>query len=123
MLKKIIAITTGVGILGALAIMYLTTPATIHPVGLLVFFVCVYAASLGLITVLVYVSQRIYYKIRIKHSTNVSMISVYEYATVVALGPVILLALQTVGKLQLTDVLFTAVFVGLGCFYITKRRG
>lgn len=123
MLKKIIATSTGVGILGALAIMYLTTPATIHPVGLLVFFVCVYAATLGLITVLVYTSQRLYYQVRAKHATKVSLVTVYEYATVVALGPVILLALQTVGRLQMTDVLFTAIFVALGCFYIAKRRG
>lgn len=123
MLKKVIAITTLLGLVGALLIVYLTTPATIHPIGLLVFFICVYAVVLGAVTVMVYLIQRILQRFtRYKH-TELRLIDAYEYATVIALGPVILLALQTVGRLQFVDVLFTAIFVGLGCFYIAKRRG
>lgn len=122
MLKKIIIASSGLGAILALAIMHLSTPATIHPVGLLVFFVCVYAVSLGAIVLTMYLAQRVYAKINSRSGENIDQIAIYEYASVVALGPVILLALQTVGRLQTTDVIFTALFISLGCFYVSKRR-
>lgn len=122
MLAKVILAVSIASALGALAIVYLTTPATIHPIGLLVFFVCVYGVVLGLVTGMLYVSHHIYQRLTTKnHSTTLA--GIYEYATVIALGPVILLALQTVGRLQFIDVVFTAIFVVLGCFYIARRRG
>lgn len=123
MLKKIILASMVIGALGVLLIMNLTTPATIHPFGLLVFFVCVYAVVLGLMTSLLYLSQQVFRKISNKRQADTSLVAAYEYATIVALGPVILLALQTVGELQLIDVVFTTIFVLLGCFYVSKRRG
>lgn len=122
MLKKIIAATTLAGALGALAIVYLTTPATIHPIGLLVFFICVYAVVLGGVAALLFGLQHLYKQIAPRQHTPVTLVGAYEYATVIALGPVILLALQTVGRVRLIDVLLTTIFVILGCFYVSRRR-
>lgn len=121
MFKKIILSSTLLGAVGALMIVYSTTPATIHPIGLLVFFLCIYAVTLGLITGMMYVLQQIYIRLS-RRAVQSSLLTAYEYSTVIALGPVILLALQTVGRLQLADVVFTALFVALGCAYIAKRR-
>lgn len=123
MLKKTILISVLVGALGMGLIMYFTTPATVHPIVLVVFFLCLYAVVLGVVAMLLYVVQQIYLRIRPHHRSRTDIDrGVYEYATIIALGPVILIALQTVGQLQITDVLFTAMFVAIGCFYVAKRR-
>lgn len=123
MLKKVIIALTLLGALSALIIVNTTTPATIPPLGLLVFFICVYLVFLGLMALVARGVQRLYKRFSAKKAAEPSLVSAYEYASVMALGPTILLALQTVGRLQFTDVLFTALFVALGCFYIAKRNG
>lgn len=121
MLKKIIAIATACGALGALSIVYFTTPASIHPIGLLVFFVCIYAVVLGAVTLLLYLLHQLHRRLFGRKAYGVTATRLYEYATIIALGPVILLALQTVGRLQIIDVIFTTIFVLLGCFYVYRR--
>jgi hypothetical protein len=40
---------------------------------------------------------------------------------VLAFGPVLLLAMQSVGQLQFRDVLLVIVLLGLAIFYVIKR--
>jgi hypothetical protein len=39
----------------------------------------------------------------------------------VALGPIILLGLGTVGKIEFYEIVLVLIFIILGCFYIAKR--
>ena len=46
----------------------------------------------------------------------------YYIASAVAFGPVLLLALNSVRQLRVTDILLVGVFLALAIFYISKRE-
>jgi len=46
---------------------------------------------------------------------------VYYVISIVALAPVLFVALNTLGQLDLLETILIAVLVGLGCFYIVRR--
>lgn len=45
----------------------------------------------------------------------------YYYASVIALAPVIIVSLQSVGTVGLYELVLVALFVVLGCVYVAKR--
>lgn len=45
----------------------------------------------------------------------------YYIASVLAFGPVLLLAMQSVGQLQPRDVILAASFLVIAIFYVVKR--
>jgi type IV secretory pathway VirB2 component (pilin) len=45
----------------------------------------------------------------------------YYFASVVALAPVILVGMQSVGEVSFYDVLLIVVFIVISCVYIAKR--
>jgi len=45
----------------------------------------------------------------------------YYIASIVAFGPVLLLAMQSVGQLQIRDVLLVMALLVLAIFYVVKR--
>ena len=46
---------------------------------------------------------------------------VYYLVSVIALGPVFILALNTLGQLDPKDVILVLVLLSLGCFYVVRR--
>ncbi len=46
---------------------------------------------------------------------------VYYLVSVVALGPVFILALNTLGQLDPKDIVLVVVLLALGCFYVLRR--
>lgn len=121
MLTKLIAGSMTVALAVALAIMQLTTPATIHPIGLLVFFVCLYVFVLGLMTFLLRDAARLLRKARGRQAQSMSLWRAYQFASVIALGPVMLIAMRTVGTITALDIVFVGLFVAVAVFYIAKR--
>jgi type IV secretory pathway VirB2 component (pilin) len=45
----------------------------------------------------------------------------YYFASVIALAPVILVGMQSVGEVSFYDVLLIVVFIVISCVYISKR--
>ena len=45
----------------------------------------------------------------------------YFFAAVIALGPIMLLLVQSFGSLSPWTMGLVTVFVGLGCFFVSKR--
>lgn len=125
MFAKLIAASMTLSLIGIIAIMQLTTPATIHPIGLLVFFLCVYVLIFSLLGVLIR-SMSIGYaalagQIRSTKQAPLTLRQSYSYASAAAFAPVILLAMRTVGDIQLTDIVFVIIFVSVAIFYVAKR--
>lgn len=115
-----------IGAVGLALLLQLTTPATIHPAGILIVFICIYLLVLGVLTFFIYWGSRLYARglsaMTGKQYITPNLSVVYQYATVVSLAPVMLLAMRTVGGVGVSDILFVAIFVALASFYIWRRQ-
>lgn len=105
----------------SVAIMQLTTPATIHPIGLLVFFVCLYVVVLGVLTHVIYIGHQLMRRYLRKHRPEMTLLRSYQFASVIALAPVMLIAMRTVGSVTVLDVVFIALFTTMAVFYVARR--
>jgi len=103
-----------------------TNPSAIGAGGILVVFFLLYIISVGLCTWIIYVvshvmaviTQTMFVKYRFNSLTATQA---YYYGSVVGLGVVMLIALQSVSTLKLYDYLLVLVFEAIAIFYIKKR--
>lgn len=122
-------IITLAGLAAAIALGLLvqsTNPATTGPVGILAVFFCVYVILLSCFTWAIYGSNFVLtelLKVSLRKKTVVAMTmqKAYYFASVVALGPIILLAMNSVGSMGVYDIMLIIIFVVIGVFYIQKR--
>lgn len=121
MLQKLIAGSMILALLVGAMIMQFTTPAAIHPIGLLVFFICIYIFVLGTITLLMAAGQRLAARWPRWRHGSLTLWRIYQLASVLALAPVMLLAIHTVGSVTVLDVVFVATFVMVAVFYVYRR--
>ncbi len=126
MKQGIVVTIGGVTALVALGLMNLTTPDMVGPLGVLAFFVCTYIAIVcGLYLLLltgVKSAQTIVRSGKLHaRLEQVSIWKLYYYASVLALAPVILLGMQSVGEVKMLAVGLLILFESLACFYIAKR--
>jgi len=47
---------------------------------------------------------------------------IYYLSSIIALAPIFLLALNSIGQLEVKDFVLVLALVGLACFYVVKRR-
>lgn len=106
------------------AILQSTTPSTIHPVGILSVFVLLYVLALGVLTFCLYIFSRIISKTIVKRSVrrSLSLQKSYYYGSVLALAPVMILGIRSIGRTGVYDIVLIVLFEIIACFYITKRR-
>ena len=127
MLGKII-ITIGLAAAGLLLIIInTTTPSSVGASGMLLVFVLGYVVLLSLFSCLIWLASRLAARFglarRAKSTTGrgLDFRKAYYYATVIALGPVILLGLQSVGGIGLREVSLVVILLSLGCLYVNRR--
>lgn len=126
MLERIVAVTTLVSLCLLIVLLNLTAPTTVGPFGILAVFIFSYLSSLGVMTYLLYGSSWLIahlssaFTVR-KPLTTMSFRNAYYYSTVVALAPVMLIGLRSVGSIGVYEVVLVAIFTAVGCVYITKR--
>lgn len=126
MAGKFIA-SSGITAVALLAIVLpTTTPATIGPLGLLFVFIMLYVASLSALTFFIFSVSRL--TARLASSLTVrrplqalSLQQAYYYGSVIALAPVMLLGMQSVGAAGVYETILVLFFAVLGCVYIAKR--
>lgn len=107
-------------------LMTTTTPGMAGATGILGVFVLAYLALLSALTFFMYGVSRIIVRFSKTVTTRkplqpMSMKLAYYYATVVALAPVILVSMQSVGSLGAYETGLVVVLVIIGCVYVTKR--
>ena len=123
---KVIAISALISVALLLVLMQVTTPSTIGPLGILFAFILMYVSALGVLTFLVFWASRLarYASIpliKTSHLKSLTLVQSYYFCSVIALAPVMLLAMQSVGEISIYDVSLVMIFIVLGCVYISKR--
>lgn len=103
-----------------------TTPTQAGPLGVLAFFVLSYFIVLTAATFLLYWMSQFVAKMSrtatLKRPIRaLSFAKSYYYASILAIGPVMLLGMQSVGSVGFYDVLLVMAFVGIGCVYIGRK--
>ena len=104
-------------------------PVKAGPAGILFVFILIYAIVASLLFVILHQGVRFVSDYIVSHNKrvtvrayNVGVRKAYYIASIVAFGPVMLLALNSVRQLQPTDVLLVGLFIALAIFYISKRN-
>lgn len=114
--------------LAALFVIFNTTdPVSIGPIGILAVFVLVYFLCLDLIFICLHAMHRLKARLAARGTVAAGPARPAHYrrsyyiASVVAFAPVFLLAMQTIGQLQLRDIALVVVFITIAVFYVAKR--
>jgi uncharacterized membrane protein len=126
MVGKIIVITTAVAAILLLVLLQTTTPSTAGPLGLMAVFFLIYIIAVGAITELLWVGSQAFQAIAKRFTSKrppsrVSLVRAYYYSSVLALGPVISLAMQSIGSFGFYEAILIAIFVAIGLLYISRR--
>ena len=126
MLGRVIAVSS-IGAAIVLAILLqMTKPATVGPLGILVVFILMYVSVLGALTFLMFGISRLI--VRLSTSVTIrrplqplTLKRAYYFSSVIALAPVMIIGMQSVGEVGFYDLLLVVIFVSIGCVYIAKR--
>lgn len=126
MIGKIVMLGAFVAAVLLFLLLNITTPTTAGPVGILSVFILSYVVILGIMTFFVFLVSRLLVKLGKLLSVRrpIQAIDIrrsYYYASLLALVPPILVAMQSVGRVSFYEVGLVAFFVILGCVYVTKR--
>ena len=104
----------------------MTRPGEVGPFGVLALFILLYIVAGSVIyvslTVVIGILRRILPPGSLRlWLDNLPNTKVYYYTTVLALMPVVLLGMASVGGIRGLDVLLVLLFELLACFYISRR--
>lgn len=125
MLGKVLALSTLFSFVLLSAILHTTTPSTVHPLGILFVFILIYMLALGVLTFLLYMAGRLFEEFAKKRAAKTRALSLkraYAYATVLALAPVMITGIRSIGQMGVYEVALVFVFEIVACFYIAKQR-
>lgn len=105
-----------------------TTPAKTGAFGILSVFLLGYVITLTVVTYIVWSVAFLLEKILKQRSHvvpsgthSMSFKRAYYFSSVLALGPIIIVGLQSVGGVGVYDVGLVALFMSLGCIYVARR--
>lgn len=101
-----------------------TSPVKTGPVGILAVFFCIYIVLLGLSSLSVRIVSWLYVYVIPLPKRSKSVMTVdrsYYYGSIIAFGPTILFAINSIGSLGVYEYVLVILFVGIGLFYIKNR--
>ena len=124
MLSRILAVVTLVAFVLLSALLQSTSPSTIHPIGILIVFILFYLLALGVLTFFVYTFSNLIRRLtRNAHQKKgTTLKQSYFYASVLALAPVMLVGMKSIGRANGYEVALVLIFEVVACFYISKQR-
>lgn len=123
MLGKVLASLSLVAFVLLSAILQSTSPSTIHPIGILFVFVLMYLLALGVLTFFVFGLSKLMVVLLYNGSKHapLTLQQAYYYGSAIALAPVILLGMRSIGQTGVYEILLVILFEIIACFYISKR--
>ena len=126
MLGKIIIFSVVVATIALIVLLTTTEPAVIGPVGILAIFVLMYVSALGVVTFLLYGGSRVVGKIASSFTVKkpiapMNLRRAYYFSSVIALAPVMIIGMQSVGGVGIYELLLIGLFELIACIYIAKR--
>ncbi|MBP9667958.1 hypothetical protein KBD87_04120 [Candidatus Saccharibacteria bacterium] len=127
MLGKTIAVVSGVSALVLVLILNNSNPANVGPVGLLAVFFLLYLVLLGVFTIvsvginrgMVRVSRLVTVR---RPLARIGLRRIYYISSVLALGPVMMIAMKSIGSLGLYEVILVVLFLAIALLYVSKRE-
>lgn len=126
MLGRLIGVSTIFAVVALWVMLQITAPSTAGPLGVLLIFIFLYVLVLGLLTFLLFGISRVFIKLLLLISPrrprqSLTLMRSYYFSSVVALAPIILIGMQSVGGVSGYDVVLVLLFIIIACFYISKR--
>jgi hypothetical protein len=126
MVGKVIVSSTLIAFIILVIVLQTTNPSTVGPLGLLAVFFLLYVIFLGAVTELVWVGSKVISWLSRRLRTrrpihSMPLTRAYYYSTVLALGPVMVLAMQSIGSLGVYELVLIALFLGVGTLYVSRR--
>src|SRR5689334_13638872 len=105
--------------LGLFIFLNVTSPLQSGPLSVLAAFVLIYL----LVTSIMYVVCTLFLKVTafLGWKKVVPPKTVYYLVSVIGLGPVFILALNTLGQLEIKDIILVVLLLVVGCFYVLRR--
>ena len=126
MISKILISISILALVTLLIILNIISPTQSGPLGIFFVFVLMYLSILGILTVLLFNASNIFKHLTSKlHFTRpistLSLLRSYYFASVLSLIPVIIIGMQSIGRVGLYEISLVAVFAFIACFYIYRR--
>lgn len=122
MFKKTLGFGTLISMIALLAILNSTTPSGAGPLGILAVFILIYLLAVGVFTFFLYKSSEVVNKnLRRKSISSLSFEKSYYYASVLALSPVMMVAMMSVGRVGAYQIMLVIFFVIISLVYISRR--
>lgn len=127
LLGRIIAMGVLISIVGLVFSLFITRPSDVGAFGILLVFVFMYISILGMLTLLIFCIGKMVVKISTmfvvvgRPITPMTLRRSYYYSSVVALAPVMLIGMQSVGEVGFYDLVLIFIFVVVACIYVSKR--
>lgn len=123
--KNLIKVGTvyGVPILFCIALMVMlnvSSPLSTGPAGILLIFGLLYLSITTVLFACVHASSVLFGFFGMKkfHVTR----HTYYLISIMTLWPLFLLALNTLGRLEIIEIILVTILVALGCFYVSRRK-
>lgn len=122
-MKQKIAITIGcVAALTVLLIINMTTPSSIGPFGVLLLLFSLYVTLTSALYILLrFLFSVLHLSKSADNNKSRQDIRLYYFSSVLALAPVILLGIQSIGGIKLFDICLVVIFEVIACLYVYKR--
>jgi hypothetical protein len=126
MLGRLIGVSMIIAATALWLMFHATTPSIAGPLGVLLVFILLYVLALGVLTFLLFWSNRLLIKIMKLVSPEkvyqpMTFLRSYYFSSVLALAPIILVSMQSVGGASVYDIVLVLLFVVVACFYVAKR--
>lgn len=126
MLGKIIAASTVLAGIILIIMLQTTHPSTVGPLGLLAVFFLLYVIILGGMTELLWVGSKAFQTVGRQFASKrppgrLSLRRAYYFSTVLALGPIMALAMLSIGAFGIYEMILIGVFLAVALLYVSRR--
>lgn len=126
MLGKVIAASTVIAGIILIIMLQTTSPSTVGPLGLLAVFFLLYVVVLGATTEFMWVGSKAVQVVGRQFTSKrppgrLSLKRAYYFSSVLALGPIMALAMKSIGSFGIYEVLLIAVFLAVALLYVSRR--
>lgn len=126
MLPRIVALISLASFCVLSLMLTLTSPADAGPFGLLVIFITAYLTFVGLISFFLFGMNRLIVALSSGMTIRrplqpMKFKRAYYFSTVLAVAPVLLVGLQSVQPIGVSDILLVLLFEVVACIYVARR--
>lgn len=125
MLQRFIGSVGILATIGLVYLLYTTTPTEAGAIGVLAVFLLSYIMLVVVLTFFIFwlhkIIIRVFYSDKLTRMNDVSFRKSYYYSSIIALGPVMMVSLRSVGKDGILECGLIAVLLFLGCVYVSRQ--